>query len=367
MAQRIDLMAEDLETMTPPAVSPPPSPASPVTIPIAFVQGLLAGVRARGGAPECFLEDAGIDPELLAQAGARVTASQYVALFQSLTDRLDDDLLGFLARPLRRGSFALIVRSAAAEDTLEAAMRRAARTFGLLQTDVTMEVVKEGVDEGSLAGLVLRFDDATAASLPPLHELLLRSFWRFFAWLVGGKLPVRRFDFAFACPTYAGSYSRIFPAALRFEQARSGFWIDAAQLQQPLVRDKAAVKAFLADARSNVIVPPREEDLVSTRVRQLLQRSQPDWPELATVADELHMAASTLQRRLAANGTSFQALKDELRRDLAIVRLHTSAVPLAALALELGFADSAAFQRAFKNWTGSAPGAYRQRSRLGQA
>jgi AraC-like DNA-binding protein len=360
MAQRIDLMAEDLETMNPPAISPA---SPPVTIPIAFVQGMLAGVRARGAAAEVFLEDAGIDPELLAEAGARVTASQYVALFQSLTDRLDDDLLGFLTRPLRRGSFALIVRSAAAEDTLEAAMRRAARTCGLLQSDVAMELVKEG----ELAGLVLRFDDATAASLAPLHELLLRSFWRFFAWLVGGKLPARRFDFAFACPAYAGSYSKIFPAALRFDEPRSGFWIDAAQLQQPLVRDKAAVKAFLADARSNVIVPPREEDLVSTRVRQLLQRSQPAWPELATVAEELHMAASTLQRRLAANGTSFQALKDELRRDLAIVRLHTSAVPLAALALELGFADSAAFQRAFKNWTGSAPGAYRQRSRLGKA
>ena len=72
------------------------------------------------------------------------------------------------------------------------------------------------------------------------------------------------------------------------------------------------------------------------------------------------MAASTLQRRLAADGTSFQALKDELRRDLAIVRLNTSTVPLAALADELGFADSAAFQRAFKSWTGSAPGAYRR-------
>lgn len=67
-----------------------------------------------------------------------------------------------------------------------------------------------------------------------------------------------------------------------------------------------------------------------------------------------------LQKHLAAEGTSFQALKDALRRDLAIVRLHTSTAPLASLADELGFADSATFQRAFKNWTGSAPGAYRR-------
>ena len=72
------------------------------------------------------------------------------------------------------------------------------------------------------------------------------------------------------------------------------------------------------------------------------------------------MSASTVQRRLATEGTSFQALKDELRRDLAIVRLNTSQVALATLADELGFADSAAFQRAFKGWTGSAPGTYRR-------
>ena len=72
------------------------------------------------------------------------------------------------------------------------------------------------------------------------------------------------------------------------------------------------------------------------------------------------MSTSTLQRRLASEGASFQSLKDELRRDMAIVRLNTSTISLGALAYELGFADSAAFQRAFKGWTGSAPGAYRR-------
>jgi hypothetical protein len=173
-------------------------PAVPVTIPIAFVQGMLCGVRSRGVAHDVFLADAGIDAGLLAQPGARVTAEQYVALFQSLTDRLDDDLLGLLSRPLRRGSFALIVRSAAAEDTLGLAMRRAGRTFGLLQGDVTVQLLQAG----PLVGLGLRFDDPAAGRLVFLHELLLRSFWRLLAWLAGGRLPAERFDFAFAAPAH---------------------------------------------------------------------------------------------------------------------------------------------------------------------
>ena len=73
------------------------------------------------------------------------------------------------------------------------------------------------------------------------------------------------------------------------------------------------------------------------------------------------MSAPTLQRKLAAAGTSFQAIKDELRRDIAVSRLGTSKVSFTELAADLGFADAAAFQRAFKSWTGSSPGLYRAR------
>ena len=183
--------------------------------------------------------------KLLEQVGARVTADQYVALFQSLTDRLDDDLLGFLTKPLRRGSFALVVRSAANEDNLERAMHRTARTLGLLQSDVVLELVRAG----SLAGVALRFSEASVARAVFLHEVLLRSLWRLFAWLVGGKLPAVRFDFAFPSPPYAGDYARIFPAPLQFEQSRSALWIAADRLQQPVRRDRTAVHAFLSDAR----------------------------------------------------------------------------------------------------------------------
>lgn len=328
----------------------------PVTIPIAFVHGMLTGVSPREALRARYLTEAGIAPELLQQAGARVTAEQYSALFRLLMDRLDDECLGLLTRPLKRGSLALLTRAAASAPTLEIALRRASHTFRLLQDDVLLEPVQEG----ALAGLSIRPTDASRTFAPFLYELLMRMLWRLLAWLAGGQLPAARFDFAFSSPPYAVSYGKVFPAALHFGCPRSAFWFDIARLNDPVRQDDAALNTFLADAQAQVIVPRRTGEPASARVRETLQRALPVWPDLGTTADALSMSGSTLQRRLAAEGTSFQALKDELRRDLAIVRLNSSAVPLAQLAYELGFADSPAFQRAFKGWTGSAPGAYRK-------
>ncbi|MDP9139385.1 MAG: AraC family transcriptional regulator [Pseudomonadota bacterium] len=327
-----------------------------MTVSIAFVHGMLQGVRARNEAFDVYLEDAGIAIELLDQPAGRMTSDQYVALFRSLTDRRNDDLLGFLSRPLRRGSMAMVFRAAISATTIDVAMRRAAHVFGLLQDDVTLESVRDG----ELAGWALRFREAARSRPTFLHEVLLRVLWRLLAWLAGGRLPAARFDFAFDVPPYAGSYGPVFPAPLRFAQAQSALWFDAKLLQHPVRRDDVALREFLVDAQSQMIVPRRGADVVANRIRDYLHRMQPAWPGLAACAEAMHMSTATLQRRLAQEGISFQSLKDDLRRDLAIFRLNTSSVSVGALAGELGFADSAAFQRAFKNWTGSAPGPYRR-------
>jgi AraC-like DNA-binding protein len=330
----------------------------PVSVSMAFVRGMLEGVEARGLAVEPFLAAADIDPQLLRETSARVTGEQYVDLFRAITRRLNDDGLGFFSRPLKAGSFALMVRSALGAPTMAVALRRIARTFNLLQDDVEMVQVREG----ELAGFALRFAPSHRPYPNFMHELLLRVFWRALAWLIGGRLPAVRFDLAFPCPPYAGSYRNVLPCELRFDQPQTVMWFAAQELDRPVRRDEAALRSFMADAQSNIILPRRRDDEVTVRVRLHLQSLSPGWPDLAGTAQALHMSVSTLQRNLALEGTSFQTVKDELRRDLAISRLVTTTVPLVTLASELGFSDSAAFQRAFKCWTGSPPGAYRRRA-----
>lgn len=329
----------------------------PATVSMAFVRGMLSGVQARGIPCEPFLVDAQIDPALLEEANARVTAEQYAAFFKLLVERLDDDGLCFFSRRLKIGTFALVVRSALGAPTLEVAMRRIARTTWLVQDDVELVVTHEG----GMCGWSLQFTDDTPR-LQFMHEMFLRFYWRTLAWLVGGQLQATRFDLAFECPPDASRYSNVFPGELRFNQPHSAFWFDARALSKPIRRDEAALHAFFGNLAWNLILPRRRDNDWSARVRLHLPNATPAWPDLAGTAQAMHMSVSTLQRNLASEGTTFQALKDALRRDMAISRLNTSSVPLAELAMELGFSDSTAFQRAFKLWTGSPPGAYRKRA-----
>jgi AraC-like DNA-binding protein len=328
-----------------------------MTVSVEFVHAMLFGLVSKGIDCDGWLREAGIPPEQLANPAARVTLGQYAALLHVLIFSRDDETLGLMRRPSKIGSFALQARSAIGSPTLEVAMRRVARTFRLLHDDVEMVVM----DEGELGGVGLSFADATTESNRFLHQLLLRVYWRLFAWLVGGQLPPVRFDFGFPRPPHSEDYARIFPAPWQYDAGRSAVWFEKTRFRLPVRRDESALRAFLINSPANVLVPSRDSG-VGSRVRMHLQRTQPDWPDLDVTARALNMSPSTLQRRLALEGTSFQKLKDQLRRDAAIYRLHSSEISLGKLALELGFADAAAFQRAFKGWTGWPPGTYRRSS-----
>jgi AraC-like DNA-binding protein len=85
-----------------------------------------------------------------------------------------------------------------------------------------------------------------------------------------------------------------------------------------------------------------------------------DWPDFDTLARQLHSTASTLRRKLRQEDHTYQSIKDNLRRDLAINHLSGSNRSIEEIAVQLGFADPSAFHRAFKKWTGNSPGEHRR-------
>lgn len=98
---------------------------------------------------------------------------------------------------------------------------------------------------------------------------------------------------------------------------------------------------------------------VTAKVRQLLESRLPELPTVETVAGILCMSAATLNRKLKADGNSFQQLKDDVRFQHARQLLRTE-LPVDLVAEQLGFSDASNFAKAFKTWTGVSPSQFRQ-------
>jgi AraC-like DNA-binding protein len=79
------------------------------------------------------------------------------------------------------------------------------------------------------------------------------------------------------------------------------------------------------------------------------------------VARAMGCSRQTLYRRLKAEGITFEALLDDLRRRLALRLVREPGLSVKAIAYRLGFSEPAAFSRAFKRWTGRAPRAAARR------
>lgn len=100
------------------------------------------------------------------------------------------------------------------------------------------------------------------------------------------------------------------------------------------------------------------------RTRSVLMEALPGGqPDVATVARRLGTSSRTLQRRLGAEGTSFQTVLQDIREHLARHYLAATAHTSAEIAFLLGYDDPNSFTRAFHVWTGTTPETHRLRAR----
>ncbi|MEZ4339663.1 MAG: AraC family transcriptional regulator ligand-binding domain-containing protein [Sandaracinaceae bacterium] len=125
----------------------------------------------------------------------------------------------------------------------------------------------------------------------------------------------------------------------------------------PLLANPFVFRAF--EKQTAQLAERLRSDLpLAEQVRRLLQ-STPSPPDRDTVAVMLAMSPRTLARKLADAGTSFAELQREVRRAHAEKLLENRSLRLGAIADRLGFSDQAAFSRAFRQWTGVTPSAWR--------
>jgi AraC-like DNA-binding protein len=162
-------------------------------------------------------------------------------------------------------------------------------------------------------------------------------------------------------PAHAKEYLRLLGAPVKFGASEDRFVLDIRHLAEPVRSANPALLQVFEQHADAVLSRMECSAARSRQVAQLLARNlKGAVPQLSEVARELAMSDRNLQRALRNDGTTFQRLLDEVRRDLAISHLANPSTSTGQVGFLLGFSEPSAFHRAFRRWTGKAPSAYRQ-------
>lgn len=290
----------------------------------------------------------------------RVDLDDLSKLIRSLWREMEDEASGFLNRPLKIGMFSMMCHAIITAGNLRRALLRSARFLQLLNEDLSIELDESG-DE---ARLTIHYSNPHQLDSIFFITSIFVIWIRLSCWLVERSILLERIEFTFKEPSYSDEFDLMFPCRHKFSQRYNRVSFSKKFLSLPITQDSETLTKFLHNAPESLLTQFRSDESVSAHVKRLLLHRNGMVVELDNmsfddVASELNMTTHTIRRRLKEEGNSFQEIKDSIRREQALTLLENHSLSLLSISEKLGFSETAAFNRAFKKWTGLTPGAYR--------
>jgi AraC-like DNA-binding protein len=322
-------------------------------VPFVFVNDALAAIREDTSCMERILNRAQLNlrdaaPDL------RISTRQFAVFWEIFAEETGDEFFLLDRRGLPSGSFTLMCHAILRSPTLEAAMRRLLRFFSVLLHDFEASLtVVDGI-------ATIRLNEMEEKRSSFAYATWIVMLLGIASWLIDRRVALTRVEFRSPANGTDAYYRRLFCMNTRFNRPQTSLSFDASLLWFEPMRTEEQLKRFLHSCPEALMTQYRSRDTLGAQIRDELRHFPPDaWPSFEGLAAILLTTPSTLRRRLAAEGSSYQKIKDAIRRERAIAQLTDSHKPIVEIAEELGFSDPSTFYRAFKKWTGATPNHYR--------
>lgn len=330
-----------------------------LTIDIHFIRAPLRQAQELGFDTQELLHALDISPDIFEQESAVVHAEQYVRLVQKLRELSGDEYWGLTGQRCKLGYFALMVRYLLQFDSLKGMLNECCRFQNTTRVEWQFSLVEE---DGRVGFLLKRAQGYEKVSVF-LMEFITVCIHRMMCWLTDTRIPILENHFAYPAPENQRAYELLFPEKRVFNSDYNGFFIDSQMLSLARVREWSEARIFLKDAPAGLMVTPGSDNSYTAQIKAILLKTigkQGPVPDFERVAESLKVSTATLRRKLRSENTSYQQLKDTMRRDIAIDKLVRESTAIAEIGLQLGFVESSSFTRAFKQWTGLSPQEYRR-------
>lgn len=151
-------------------------------------------------------------------------------------------------------------------------------------------------------------------------------------------------------------------AEVLFAQQTNAFVFDASWLDSRPQFGNLIAHHCVCEACTHLAAQLKELSGLAGRIGQSMVTGYGRIQGIGDLAAALGMSDREVRRKLRAEGTSYRAIHDDVRSQVAMKYLRDTALPVESVAAAVGFDDTANFRRAFRRWTGKTPAEYRTAS-----
>ncbi|WP_427968252.1 AraC family transcriptional regulator ligand-binding domain-containing protein [Altererythrobacter sp.] len=336
----------------------------PLTLGSDFVRAFLKGAELRGYDPEALLRKAGIAPAILIDPDLRLDGRDFQHLTYTIQGEMNDIFMGFMEQPGKLGLDREQGRVRFQCATLGEALRSSTQFREVIRNDISYEYVDDAKRREFTLTVNYRVIPEVDRALFHWHRLTL--IYRYYSWLIGRRIALRRASFEEPEPVEPDARRRygIFDCERHFDASAYSLTFDRKYLLSPIIRKSEAEHVDYVLDNPDWFSIPGQGASWARQTEQVIMRLQQRgvWsPNIATVAAMLSVGARTLRRNLARDNESFTRIKARMRCDLAIAYLIATDLPITVVAEYVGFCEPPDFTHAFVGWTGLNPSAYRER------
>ncbi|MCB1667612.1 MAG: AraC family transcriptional regulator [Pseudomonadales bacterium] len=328
------------------------------TISLHHVNASLEGCRQHGINDLALLARAGINPTAITQNTGRIHTDQVGRLFRLIQQELNDEFMGFTRSRCKFGVFSTLCDLLSHCQVLGEVLRKAIDLYNLLTDDLTISLEISG----NSAELSLVLTEPTLDHQHFLAEFLLVIWHRFPSWYIGEAIRLRETHFSHPPPAHRNELRIMFPGPLHFNQSSNRLVFDVGYLQKPLLRTAKEREVFLANYPVDIMTIPGADGSLEAQVERAIVASNTrrlEFLKAEQLADKMGIGKLSLYRGLQKEGTGFQRIKDNIRREVAIELLTQHDRSIDQISEIVGFSEPRSFTRAFRQWTGLSPRQYR--------
>ncbi|MCB1704097.1 MAG: AraC family transcriptional regulator [Halioglobus sp.] len=308
----------------------------------------LSKLEPEGYAAEDILRGTGVDLDTVDDAATQLSPVQYQRLISNILELTADAHIGLqLGSRYSLGDLGVLGYAVLSSKTVKLAGDVMNRYNELNEKVLTLESYAHGdrwcVELREIFPLGALRQFAVEEYVARIQAILSQ--------LINGPAGLVELHFSFPQPASLQQYQALFDCPCFFDRPKDLIYMDQSVLDKPISFANETVNRICEDQCSKLVQELTGSRGLADRIMRFLYRNPGLIPNTDEMAGKMNMSTRSLRSKLQQEGTTYQAVLDEARKNIAIEWLENTDITPKEIGFMLGYSDVGNFRRAFRSWT----------------